>query len=45
MEYATLLTLNRKVCIYLVARIKSFEIKRGDMQDETHSITRISMVG
>ena len=43
MKYATL-TFNKKVCIYFVDRIKSFKIKRGDMQCETHSITRICMV-
>ena len=31
MKYATLLTFNRKVCFYLVARIKCFEIKRIGM--------------
>ena len=44
MKYATILTFNRKVCIYFVARFKSFKIRRRDMQYETHSRTRICMV-
>ena len=41
MKYATLLTFNRKVCTYLVARNKSFKIKRRNMHYETHLRTRI----
>ena len=45
MKYA-ILTLNKKYTYtYFVDRIKSFKIKRGYMQCETHSRTRICMVG
>ena len=30
-KYAILLAINRKVCAYFVARIKSFKIERRDM--------------
>ena len=42
MKYETL-TFNKKMCIYFVNRIKSFQIKKGDMQCETHSRTSIGL--
>ena len=38
-QYATLITFDRKVCIYFVAKVKWFKVKRRDIHYDFSMIT------